>query len=592
MAVLVAVWAVVILLSGGISIRAGARAIASRDPVRPLIAALACAAVATVMLGFTESRRLARRIAGDRQSVPARAAIVASLCVVVVSIAWNTRAVGGSDSSCYVLQAEAFAQGRVTLDPPLADLPPGLTPVALAPIGFVPSAAPPHRAVPICAPGLALVMVPAFLVARDAVFLVVPLFAALAVWCTFLLGRALGDDVAGAWAAVLLACSPIFLYQAVQPMSDVPAAALWLAALVALRPPAGDRAANGGALRECVAGFCASMAVLMRPNLVLIVLPLFSLLPVTPRSPRLASWVRFGAAALPAAVAMATLNGLRYGSPLASGYGDTEVLFSIAHVAPNLARYPRWLIETHTPLIVLAAIAPLLSWPGRSRQFVFSATAAVVLTIATYLAYTVFDDWWYIRFLLPAVPILLVFSIIVVRRAIAWGLRSRPSIARQAILAAAMVAVGAWFVHTARVRSVFDLARLESRFRATGAYAARALPVNAIVVAVQQSGAIRYYGARGAVMWDAVPENDLDRVLAWLRERGYAPLIAVEDGEDAVFRARFRSQMSGRLDWPALAEVHGPVRVRIFDPGVREAFLTGARVETEHVWPDRRRGRD
>ena len=49
----------------------------------------------------------------------------------------------------------------------------------------------------------------------------------------------------GACAAVLLvACSPIFLYQAVQPMSDVPAAALWLAALVASAAGVERRAAD------------------------------------------------------------------------------------------------------------------------------------------------------------------------------------------------------------------------------------------------------------------------------------------------------------------------------------------------------------
>src|SRR5687767_932106 len=172
------------------------------------------------------------------------------------------------------------------------------------------------------------------------------------------------DGVSGACAAFLVACSPIFLYQAVQPMSDVPAAALWLAALVALRPRSAG-AAGGAPRREYVAGFCASAAVLMRPNLVLVVLPLFALLPVAGRLPKLGSWLRFGVASLPAAIAMAMLNGARYGSPLASGYGDTEVLFSFAHVAPNLSRYPRWLLETQTPLVVLGTIAPLLLWtPG------------------------------------------------------------------------------------------------------------------------------------------------------------------------------------------------------------------------------------
>ena len=34
-----------------------------------------------------------------------------SACVLVFALAWSSRAAGGSDSSCYVLQAEAFAGG-------------------------------------------------------------------------------------------------------------------------------------------------------------------------------------------------------------------------------------------------------------------------------------------------------------------------------------------------------------------------------------------------------------------------------------------------------------------------------------------------
>ena len=143
-------------------------------------------------------------------------------------------AAGGSDSSCYVLQAEAFAHGRATLSNPVAALLPDAPAAVFAPTGFVPSRAQPAEAVPICGPGLALVMAGAFVVHRDAVFLVVPVFAALLVWLTFVFGRRVDDEVTGAAAAVLLACSPIFLYQAVQPMSDVPAAAVWLAALVLL----------------------------------------------------------------------------------------------------------------------------------------------------------------------------------------------------------------------------------------------------------------------------------------------------------------------------------------------------------------------
>ena len=71
-----AVWTVIVVLSGGISFGAGGWQIASRDPVRPLIAAIALAALGTAALGLAEARRVASNIAGDRDTMAARAAIV------------------------------------------------------------------------------------------------------------------------------------------------------------------------------------------------------------------------------------------------------------------------------------------------------------------------------------------------------------------------------------------------------------------------------------------------------------------------------------------------------------------------------------
>lgn len=566
-AVVAGSWAIVVALSGGATIRAGAWQMGSRTALRPLLVALCCAALACTLLGAREFRRLVASAAGGRAKAPARVAALVSASVVIVSLAWNTRAAGGSDSSCYVLQAEAFAQGRVTLASALEELPPGLSPLVLAPAGFVPSPVPPHEAVPICAPGLALAMAPALLLAgREAVFVVVPLFAALAVWCTFLFGRALQDDLVGVCAALLLAASPIFLYQAVQPMSDVPAAALWLAALVAVRTS------------PALAGFCASAAVMMRPNVALIVLPLLALLP------SVRAWLRFGVAAAPLLAVMALLNATRYGSPFSSGYGDTGVLFSLSHIAPNLARYPRWLLETQTPFIALGMAAPLVAWRAPHRRIVLVATASVMLTIATYLAYTVFDDWWYIRFLLPALPVLVVFGVIVLRRIASGMLRSGPASISATALIAICIALAGWQIGMARQRSVFALGALESRFRVTGLYAGRALPANATVLSVQHSGGIRYHGRRRTLTWDAIPPDRLDATLAWMRARGHVALIAVEKGEDARFRARFAGQAFGQLDWPPLVEVHGPMGVGIYDPVARVIFLEGGGSATAHIW--------
>src|SRR6185369_17896096 len=65
------------------------------------------------------------------------------------------------------------------------------------------------------------------------VFWVVPMFAGVLVWATYLLGGRLRSPLIGALAAVLVATSPPVLVQLTDaPMSDVPAAALWMVALV------------------------------------------------------------------------------------------------------------------------------------------------------------------------------------------------------------------------------------------------------------------------------------------------------------------------------------------------------------------------
>lgn len=567
-AALAATWAAVTVLSGGFSIHAGAIAISSRDPIRPLLLAIVLIALGRALLRGLEFGLAVRAFTGDRDQLPGRIACAAAAAVLIVSIAWNTRAVGGSDSSCYVLQAEALAHGQLTLTDPLSQMLPDSTSAMFAPAGFVPSRIAPFAAVPICGPGLALIMSAASFASRDAVFLVVPAFAAAAVWLTFAAGRRLDDAVTGAAAAVLLATSPIFLYQSVQPMSDVPAATLWLAALVLLSAP-GDAGP-----RQIAAGVCASAAVLLRPNIGLIVLPLLAVL----RDP--GARLRFGLAAVPGLAALAWLNAARYGSALMSGYGSTDVLFSVAHVAPNLARYPRWLFETETPFIAVAVLAPWWAWRSRrsSARLVLVLVSAVVLTAATYLAYTVFDDWWYIRFLLPALPVLFILSVAVwlepLRRHPRWR-------AAGAIVIAALL--GAWHVHVARTRLVFDLQGLESRFIVAGKYAARALPDNAVILAVQQSGSVRYYGGRSTIAWDAIPPDALDRMIEALGRLGRPVFIVLEDDEVSRFRARFATERLGGLDWPAHAEVHAPVRVHVYGAAERDRYRGGGAVVTEHV---------
>src|SRR2546422_823155 len=112
-----------------------------------------------------------------------------------------------------------------------------------APAGHIPSPTVRGAAVPMCPAGLSIAMAPFAYVGAafrrpDAVFAVVPLFGALLVWSVYLLGARFSKRV-GLASALLAACSPAFLFQLMQPMSDVPAAALWVlaAALATSRRP-------------------------------------------------------------------------------------------------------------------------------------------------------------------------------------------------------------------------------------------------------------------------------------------------------------------------------------------------------------------
>jgi hypothetical protein len=184
------------------------------------------------------------------------------------------------------------------------------------------------------------------------------------------------------------------------------------------------------------------------------------------------------------------------------------------------------------------------------------ALVSAALVAAPYLAYSVFDDWWYLRFLLPLLPIVLVYGIAVV-------LRLFPDRFRPAAALLLAVGLGGWCVHVAATRHVFELQALESRFIRAGRYAA-ATPERTVFIAGQQTGSIRYFGDRPTLAWDAIPADRLDRLVAELNGRGERVAIALEDAEVDAFRRRFAGGHLGALDWRPTEEMHAPVRVRIW----------------------------
>ena len=114
---------------------------------------------------------------------------------------------------------------------------------------------------PMVGPGLPLLMAAMKAVGgHAALFLVVPITAALLIWATFGIGRQLGSARLGLGAAWLVATSPAFLTMIKEPMSDVPAAAFWALATW--------KVLDDSRFSAALAGAAAAMAILIRPNLV------------------------------------------------------------------------------------------------------------------------------------------------------------------------------------------------------------------------------------------------------------------------------------------------------------------------------------
>jgi hypothetical protein len=458
-----------------------------------------------------------------------RVAIALAVVTLILGIRFGTFAAGGADSYGYVSQADLWLQGSLIVEQPLgrdADWPDAVW--TLAPLGYRPTD---ERGmmVPIYPPGLPMLMaVFKAIGGADAVYYVVPLLGALAVWLTFVLGTRLAGPGPGALAASALAVSPAFLFQLVSPMSDVPVTAWWLLAIIlALGRPPWSSAASG---------LAASAAILTRPNLVILGALVLLLVMMGDREwrERIVGGASCGLLMAVGVLAVAATNQHLYGSPLTSGYGSFEEIYAGGNLWPNLARYPRWLVETQTPFVLLALGAPLLLVRGDGACKSRIAWWGIVFALAVFAAYAwyvPYDNWTFLRFLLPAYPIVLVLA-----AASFDALITRSRLPRAPSLIVAALALGAWGLYKGQV--AFDQRDQEARYRIAGAFA-RGLPDNAIVLANQHSGSIRYYANRITLRFELLAPGAYNEALAYLHA-SERPVFAVLDSfERKTFRERY-----------------------------------------------------
>lgn len=588
---LAAIWAVVIGATGGFVWHWGPIRISAHETRNPLAAAVLAATIAWVLSSREERRRTLpvaiewiraergplRPLRDSPDRLPKLIAGAACIAVMLLGLLKGTFVAGGADAYGYVSQADLWARGQLVVQQPFArDMAWPNAAATLVPLGYTlrDPTSPSADLVAVYSPGLPMLMALSKLAAGpQGVFLVVPLLGGLAVWATYVMGRHAAGHAAGAAAAVLLASSPSFLFEVTSPTSDVPVTAWWACALALLLVD-GQVAALG-------AGVAVSVAVLTRPNLALVVVvPGLFLLGRAMRNTDVSARRRllfFAAGLVPGYLGVASLNTYLYGSPLASGYGRVNDLYSWTNLQANAIRYPHWLLETQTPIVILAVAAPFLCWQARkddacrlpwTTATMWWCFGAAVLS--SYLFYQPFDNWGYVRFLLPAFPPLLVLTVVSLALVLAplrRGGRRAPG-----LIAGAVVALVAWHgVHYAVDGRLFFFWKDEQRYATAGKWVGAHLPERAALLSGQHSGSARYYSGRLTVRYDLIPPPALDVVVNELRRLGYAPYLLLDDFEEADFRRRFHGQSAlAPLDWWPVAMIQGRL-VKIYDLSERQA---------------------
>lgn len=583
-------WSYLVFRTGGFALDAGWLHVTSENYRRPAVIGLVLVAVALLVRGSRSPLRALDDEWSDFAGGLARAAapaagIMAATVAALLAIAFaragflqGSFVAGGSDSYGYLSQAHEWVTGRHELDAAVTasvswrDKLDVVTPLA-------------HRVnergaiVSVYPPGYPLLMA---LFERTmgprAVYWVVPLLGGLLVWSTYLLGVRLAGPLVGLGGAVMVATSPIVLFQLTYPMSDIPVAAWWTLALALAAGPTRTHALG--------AGVAAAAAVLTRPNLApLIACPLACFLFEGLRG-RAAAKVAasraalFVAGVLPAFLGVAVINGRWYGSPWRSGYGTAADIYNLVNLRPNLVNYLTWFVQEEREILLWALASASGAWLLRRRgrgtrvpiNHAVAVTAAVfaVGTLACYLLYMPFDSWIYLRYLLSAFPPVFLFVAVALVR-FAQGLTPRAAWLTAIVL---LTVLGLERLDDGERRNrIRDVQRGEAQYQAVGEYIRRRLPENAAVLSMQQSGSVRYYSGRLTVRYDMVAATELDMVIADLSRLGYHPYILLYSWEEPRFRERFQGQrLVGALDRAPVAQMKRPTPIRLYDASAGEVM--------------------
>jgi hypothetical protein len=504
-----------------------------------------------------ELARVARRAAVKGTAAGARAwprvpwlkIVCAVALAAFVTVIWTHVGAygGGADQSGYLNGARMLARGDVSVPIRPVSIPSreALPTEAYLPLGFVPRGS--DALVPAYPIGLPLTIVALSpLMSIDAAAHQAMALSALAgVLLTAFLARACGLSYwGGLLAALMLATSPLYLMMSLNLMSDTPAL-VWVTAAVLLAWQSRNRP-----IWTALAGVACAMAVLTRPANILTIAPMAICLGLSPRR-----WLWLGLGGLPGAVLLMWFNLAAYGAALTTGYRGHGALFTVANVEASVRNYIEWLPVVLTPIGVLALGLPtLLRRAPRNTAMLVSWIVVFVVFYAFY--FHTHEAWWYLRFLMPAFPPMIVGSLLVGRAIVTRARRALrvPASVPIRLLAGGLLA-GFVVAHNASWGRHFDVLNAgqgEHSYVEAAQWARAHLPSDAAILAMQVSGAFFYYTDFPVLRYDYL-DRDAIRTVQAAAVAAHQPLYAVLFPFEIDERHVFSNALPGR--WAQIGAV-------------------------------------
>lgn len=513
--VLLAIVTLATWLTGGFRLAPFGWRVSSSSVLRPYAAA--------VLVGALLWRRPRDRA---RLSTLVTHALLPVAVACCTAFAWSHAApyAAAADMYGYVSQAIDWTNGRLA-HPEWIDTT-YFPASASVPLGYLYAANGAPTALALYPPGTSLHMALARIVLGDwAMYLVSPLAAVALVMGTYALGRAWVSETSGRVAALLIAINPVLLAQATVPMSDTLAAAYWTWSLAL--------AASRQARVQACAGALAGLAIVVRPNLgPLLVGPVAAALV----SSGFGGVVSLILACAPFIAFLGWHQARLYGDVLSTGYGSTAHLFSSGYVGENARRYTAWLWRTSSPLPLAGFVFEAVGTIVRRQFALLPLVVVVVINAGIYLLYQPWPAWPFARFLLPALPIIMLLA-----AAAGHRVTERSPMA----FAALVLVVLGWQLAFAQASELRIGHEAMSRFKALGTAITAMHLEDRPIITRSHSGSLRHYAGAHTYRWDQISTDEMRDGIARARAAGVVPLL-VDDSDD---RADFEQRHGAMACW-------------------------------------------